>query len=81
VVLQQFKQGKSPLRHGDRIVLFQAMKHLYLDKLSVAGGQGAGILRTAKRIALKPESSRPVMSGRTRHRRRGAAKNRDFAIL
>jgi hypothetical protein len=81
VVLQQFKQGKSPLRHGDRIVLFHAMKHLYLDKLAVAGGDGTGILRTAKRIALKPESSRPVMSGRMRCGRSGAAKNADFAIL
>ena len=39
VVLQQFKQGKSNLRHGDRIVLFHAMKHLYLDKLAIAGGE------------------------------------------
>jgi hypothetical protein len=59
VVLQQFKQGKSDLRHGDRVVLFHAMKHLYLDKLAVAGGEGAGILKTAKRAALKrePEST------------------------
>jgi hypothetical protein len=59
VVLQQFKQGKSPLRHGDRIVLFHAMKHLYLDKLAIAGGEGASILKAAKRIAQKPESSSP----------------------
>jgi hypothetical protein len=54
VVLQQFKQGKSDLRHGDRIVLFHAMKHFYLDKLAVAGREGAGILRAVKRIALTP---------------------------
>lgn len=81
VVLQQFKQGKSSLRHGDRIVLFHAMKHLHLDKLAVGGGQGASILRTAKRIALKPESSLPPMNGRTRHSRPGTAKRAHFAIL
>jgi hypothetical protein len=66
VVLQQFKQGKSDLRHGDRIVLFHAMKHLYLDKLAVAGGEGAGILRAVKRIALTPvrASSKPRPSPR-----------------
>jgi hypothetical protein len=53
VVLQQFKQGKANLRHGDRIVLFQAMKHLYLDKLAVAGGDGARLLKTAKRVAVR----------------------------
>jgi hypothetical protein len=53
VVLQQFKHGKADIRHGDRIVLFHAMKHLHLDRLAVAGGQGAGILRTAKRAALR----------------------------
>lgn len=81
VVLQQFKQGKSPLRHGDRIVLFHVMKHLHLDKLAVAGREGADILKTAKRNALKPESGRPVMNRRMRHSRRGAVKRRDFAIL
>jgi hypothetical protein len=55
VVLQQFKQGKSDLRHGDRIVLFHAMKGLYLDKLTVAGRAGSGILKTVKRVALRPE--------------------------
>lgn len=53
VVLRRFKQGKLDLRHGDRIVLFHAMKHLYLDKLAVAGGDGAQLLKTAKRVALK----------------------------
>jgi hypothetical protein len=53
VVLRQFKQGKLPLRHGDRVVLFHAMKHLHLDQLSVAGGEGVGLLRSAKRTALR----------------------------
>jgi hypothetical protein len=53
VVPQQFKQGKSRLRHGDRIVLFHAMKHLYLDRLAAAGGEGARLLRDAKRVALR----------------------------
>jgi hypothetical protein len=81
VVLQQFKQGKANLRHGHRIVLFHAMKHLYLDKLSVAGGDGAGLLRTAKRLALRvadssvprrpTSSTRVVVEGRRRRKLRG----------
>jgi hypothetical protein len=80
VVLQQFKHGKSDLRHGDRIVLFHTMKHLHLDRLAVAGGQGAGILRTAKRIALKPEP-RPLRMKNRGGTPRNAAKMRAFAIL
>jgi len=57
VVLQQFKHGKADLRHGDRIVLFHAMKHLHLDKLAVAGGDGAKLLKTAKRVALRGDDS------------------------
>jgi hypothetical protein len=74
VVLQQFKQGKANLRHGDRIVLFQAMKHLYLDKLAVAGGDGAKLVKAAKRAALKGED--PLPRSRTTtllRRRRGTA--------
>ncbi|UPJ60501.1 hypothetical protein [Bradyrhizobium sp. 192] len=57
VVLRQFKQGKTDLGHGDRIVLFHAMKHLHLDKLAVAGGGGAKLLKTAKRIALRDDTA------------------------
>lgn len=57
VVLRQFKQGKCDLRHGDRIVIFHAMKHLHLDKLAIAGGGGAMLLKTAKRIALRDDSA------------------------
>lgn len=63
VVQRKFTQGKSPLRHGDRIVLFHTMKHLHLDQLAVAGGEGAGILKTAKRVALRRE---PECSGKRR---------------
>ena len=55
VVLQRFTQGKLRLRHGDRIVLFHAMKHLHLDKLAVAGRSGAQLLRAAKRVALRAD--------------------------
>jgi hypothetical protein len=64
VVLQQFKQSKANLRHGDRIVLFHAMKHLHLDRLAVAGGDGAKLLKTAKRVALKVDD-RSVPNWRT----------------
>lgn len=75
VVLQQFKQGKADLRHGDRIVLFHAMKHLHLDRLTVAGGDGAKLLKTAKRVALKDETAtlRSCIPGPTRRRRRRVA--------
>jgi hypothetical protein len=66
VVLRQFKQGKSDLRHGDRIVIFHAMKHLFLDKLAVAGGEGAGMLRTVKRFALMPRDVPEVARGTRR---------------
>jgi hypothetical protein len=55
VALHRFKQGRLRLRHGDRVVLFHAMKHLHLDKLAVAGGEGAQLLRTAKRVALRAD--------------------------
>jgi hypothetical protein len=63
VVLQQFKQGKADLRHGERIVLYHAMKHLHLDRLAVAGGEGASLLRAAKRNALKRSETPARTSG------------------
>jgi len=57
VVLRQFKQGKANLRQGERMTIFHAMKHLHLDKLAVAGGDGAVILKTAKRIALRDDTA------------------------
>jgi hypothetical protein len=57
VVLREFKQGKSDLGHGDRIMLFHSMKHLYLDQLTVAGGEGAKMLRTMTYFARKRRTS------------------------
>jgi hypothetical protein len=50
-------------------VLFHAMKQLHLDKLAVAGGDGAQLLRTAKRVGLKNED-RLALRSRTRCVRR-----------
>ena len=47
-----YMHGKSELRPGERITLFHTMKNHYLDKLAVAGGDGAGLLARAKRRAL-----------------------------
>jgi hypothetical protein len=56
VVLKQFKQGKAKLRHAEQITIFHAMKHLYLDQLTVAGREGVGLLKEAKRVALTENS-------------------------
>ena len=50
--LTSYKQGKSKLRPGERITLFHTMKGYYLDKLAVAGRDGAALLARAKRRAL-----------------------------
>ena len=50
--LTSYMQGKSKLRPGERITLFHTMKGHYLDKLAVAGGDGAALLARAKRRAL-----------------------------
>jgi hypothetical protein len=47
-----YLQGKSELRPGERVTLFHMLKPLYLDQLSVAGGEGAPLLARAKRFAL-----------------------------
>ena len=39
-----YLQGKSKLQPGQRITLFHLLKSFYLDKLSVAGGEGAPLL-------------------------------------
>lgn len=49
----RFQQRKEPLRPGERITLFHLLKGLYLDQLAMAGGEGAEILRRAKRRALR----------------------------
>ena len=52
-VLARFRQGKSELRPGDRVLLFKAMRPLYLDQLAIAGGKGTTLLARAKYAALK----------------------------
>jgi hypothetical protein len=46
-------QKTSDLRPGERLTLLQLMQDMYLDRLALAGGQGADILRRAKRCALR----------------------------
>lgn len=52
-IIPTFYQRKTLLRRGERIRLFQATKHLYLDRIAIAGGEGAAILRRVKRRALR----------------------------
>jgi hypothetical protein len=44
-----FKQNKGLLRPGERVALFHLMKNMRLDELALAGGEGARLLRRAKR--------------------------------
>jgi hypothetical protein len=57
-IQRRFKQSKAPLRHGERLTLYLAMRHLYLDDLALAGGEGRVMLATAKRLARprRPQS-------------------------
>lgn len=51
--LHRFIQGQSPLRPGERVRLFHAMKNLCLDQLALAGGEGKILLSVAKREAFE----------------------------
>jgi hypothetical protein len=51
-VQARFFQRRSRLRKGERISLFLAMKHLRLDRMALAGGEGSALLARAKRFAL-----------------------------
>lgn len=53
-IVYRFKSNSSPLRPGERIRVLHATKHLYLDQMSLAGGEGVQILRRIKRRALQP---------------------------
>jgi hypothetical protein len=44
-IVLQFKQKTSDLRPGERLTLLQLMQDMYLDRLALAGGEGAAILR------------------------------------
>ena len=52
-LVARFQQRKQPLRPGERVTLFHLLKNLYLDQLAMAGGEGAAMLRRAKRRALR----------------------------
>jgi len=52
-LVARYQQRKQPLRPGERVTLFHLLKGLYLDELAMAGGEGAEILRCAKRRALR----------------------------
>jgi hypothetical protein len=49
----KYKQNSRPLRHGNRLKLFNLMRGIYLDKLAMAGGQGSDLLRKIKYEALR----------------------------
>jgi hypothetical protein len=46
------KQYRSELRKGERVRVFHAMKHLGLDELLVAGGEGSALRTRALRTAV-----------------------------
>jgi hypothetical protein len=48
LLLARFKQRQNKLRPGEQVNLFHVMKHLSLDALAVAGGEGVAMLSAAK---------------------------------
>jgi len=52
-IAPNYKQWKDPLRPGERITLFHALKHHYLDQLALSGGEGRQLLARAKRTARR----------------------------
>lgn len=48
-IVDRFKQKKDDLRPGERLTLFRLMQDMHLDRLAVAGGEGADVLRRVKR--------------------------------
>jgi hypothetical protein len=51
--LARFKQNLRQLRPGHRVALFNLMREMYLDELSMAGGEGCELLRRIKYEALR----------------------------
>lgn len=49
----KFKQNSRKLRPGHRVKLFYFMRNMYLDELSMAGGEGCELLRRIKYEALR----------------------------
>jgi hypothetical protein len=52
-IIPKFIQRKQDLRPGEHVTLFRLMKDKYLDRLALAGGEGASILRQLKRQVLE----------------------------
>lgn len=50
-ILAKFKQRKGPLRHGERVRIFNLLKQVPLTELAISGGEGKPILARAKRNA------------------------------
>ena len=51
--LARFKQNSRQLRLGHCVALFDLMRGMYLDELSMAGGEGCELLRRIKYEALR----------------------------
>jgi hypothetical protein len=51
-IIPKFIQRKQDLRPGEHVTLFRLLKDKYLDRLALAGGEGANILRRLKRKVL-----------------------------
>jgi hypothetical protein len=56
-IITRFKQKKDDLRPGERLTVFRLMQDMYLDRLAVAGGQGADVLRRVKRRVVRDLSN------------------------
>ena len=48
-----YKHNRRDIRPGTRVKLFHLMRYMYLDQLSMAGGQGVQILQRIKSAALR----------------------------
>lgn len=53
IPIYRFIQGKNPLRPGERVRLFHAIKNLCLPDLAFAGGEGTALLAAAKTDAYE----------------------------
>jgi hypothetical protein len=70
IPIYKFIQSKSPLRPGERIRLFHAMKNLCLPDLAFAGGEGTALLAAAKSDAFAASGLLSHLATERRARRR-----------
>jgi hypothetical protein len=70
IPIYQFIQGKNPLRPGERVRLFHAIKNLCLPDLAFAGGEGAALLAAAKTDAYEASGLSSLLATERRERRR-----------